>query len=343
MKVVSSAINKVRVHRQFLGLLPATARRLNITDKDKFVRDVRGLIDDHMSSSAIGATSIWKLVTDYLPNRSVYSDFLIQASSFNNAEVIGSPLFLFKQTDPYSAVDIIFTPLSLFLLFDGLCNDGVGHYAGTKRMASLMYDSQSSMMELVPNLETLVNSRSFHTFLTPVGPLVENIKSTFLNKITSVIYGPSVTKNPPMESVRIKFPAESFIDLDAWLGGICHTVSGPDSSEFGHCPHPSNARLLAAITYEQSGPKLMFFRSYRGLTQVMNALRLYYSPGIMHRYAVTANPDINGLIYGAFVSLGTVSASDIGRKDSLNYKGSSLSVVVFDNFIARSSDWTVII
>ncbi len=79
----------------------------------------------------------------------VFGDFLIHASSFNNAEATGTPLFQFKQSDPFSGVDAVFTPLSLFILM----NHGRGVAArveaggGLTRMANLLYDREVAVAE----------------------------------------------------------------------------------------------------------------------------------------------------------------------------------------------------
>ncbi len=62
-------------------------------------------------------------------------------------------------------------------------------------------------------------TRSARVAIPPVGPLVENIKSTYLNKITTVVHGPVVSKAIPRSTVKVTVPQEAFVDLDAWLSG----------------------------------------------------------------------------------------------------------------------------
>ncbi len=170
----------------------------------EFTRDVRGLVEEHAQASSLSAAAVWRAGllapgevavagggsgggsfswSGWRPP--VFGDFLIHASSFNNAEATGTPLFQFKQSDPFSGVDAVFTPLSLFILM----NHGRGVAArveaggGLTRMANLLYDSPATLADLVPDFGRLVADRRFHNFITPVGPLVENIKSTYLNKM----------------------------------------------------------------------------------------------------------------------------------------------------------------
>ncbi len=81
----------------------------------------------------------------------------------------------------------------------------------------------------------------------------------------------------------------------------------------------------------------------RGHCQIMNILRIYYSPSIMHRYAVVQPLHIEELTFGAVACLGTFSATDGWRRSAFNYRGSSLPVVEIDSFYSNVSDWEVIL
>lgn len=361
---VQGSVNRRRLQRRIAGLLPPPARRLNISQGAEFARDVRGLIAEHAQASSVSAAAVWRAGL-LAPEAAlgggggsfgwgwrppVFGDFLIHASSFNNAEPPGTPLFQFKQGDPFSGVDAVFTPLSLFILM----NHGRGEAArveaggGLTRMAHLLYDSPATLSDLVPNFGGLVADRRFHAFLTPVGPLVENIKSTYLNKITTVVHGPVVSKAIPRSTVKLTVPQEAFVDLDAWLsGGGAPGVGGGGCGDgaggLAPRPCPADARLYVALTYEEAGPRLTFFQSSRGRCQIMNILRIYYSPSIMHRYAVVQPLHIEELTFGAVACLGTFSATDGWRRSAFTYRGSSLPVVEIDSFYSDASDWEVIL
>ncbi len=94
-----------------------------------------------------------------------------------------------------------------------------------------------------------VADRRFHNFITPVGPLVENIKSTYLNKITTVVHGPVVSKAIPRSTVKVTVPQEAFVDLDAWLsGGAGGGGGGCFVGGLGLQPCPADARLYVALS-----------------------------------------------------------------------------------------------
>ncbi|AAY41104.1 UNVERIFIED_ASMBLY: capsid triplex subunit 1 [human gammaherpesvirus 4] len=362
---VQGSVDRRRLQRRIAGLLPPPARRLNISRGSEFARDVRGLVEEHAQASSLSAAAVWRAGllapgevavagggsgggsfswSGWRPP--VFGDFLIHASSFNNAEATGTPLFQFKQSDPFSGVDAVFTPLSLFILM----NHGRGVAArveaggGLTRMANLLYDSPATLADLVPDFGRLVADRRFHNFITPVGPLVENIKSTYLNKITTVVHGPVVSKAIPRSTVKVTVPQEAFVDLDAWLsGGAGGGGGGCFVGGLGLQPCPADARLYVALTYEEAGPRFTFFQSSRGHCQIMNILRIYYSPSIMHRYAVVQPLHIEELTFGAVACLGTFSATDGWRRSAFNYRGSSLPVVEIDSFYSNVSDWEVIL
>ncbi len=156
---VQGSVDRRRLQRRIAGLLPPPARRLNISRGSEFTRDVRGLVEEHAQASSLSAAAVWRAGllapgevavagggsgggsfswSGWRPP--VFGDFLIHASSFNNAEATGTPLFQFKQSDPFSGVnnaeatgtplfqfkqsdpfsgvDAVFTPLSLFILMN---------------------------------------------------------------------------------------------------------------------------------------------------------------------------------------------------------------------------------
>ncbi len=134
---VQGSVDRRRLQRRIAGLLPPPARRLNISRGSEFARDVRGLVEEHAQASSLSAAAVWRAGllapgevavagggsgggsfswSGWRPP--VFGDFLIHASSFNNAEATGTPLFQFKQSDPFSGVDAVFTPLSLFILMN---------------------------------------------------------------------------------------------------------------------------------------------------------------------------------------------------------------------------------
>ncbi len=104
---------------------------------------------------------------------------------------------------------------------------------GLTRMANLLYDSPATLADLVPDFGRLVADRRFHNFITPVGPLVENIKSTYLNKITTVVHGPVVSKAIPRSTVKVTVPQEAFVDLDAWLSAA--VAAAPRTDVEAYC------------------------------------------------------------------------------------------------------------
>ncbi len=114
-------MHRRRLQRRIAGLLPPPARRLNISRGSEFTRDVRGLVEEHAQASSLSAAAVWRAGllapgevavagggsgggsfswSGWRPP--VFGDFLIHASSFNNAEATGTPLFQFKQSDPFS-------------------------------------------------------------------------------------------------------------------------------------------------------------------------------------------------------------------------------------------------
>ncbi len=83
-------------------------------------------------------------------------------------------------------------------------------------------------------------------------------------------------------------PQEAFVDLDAWLsGGAGGGGGGCFVGGLGLQPCPADARLYVALTYEEAGPRFTFFQSSRGHCQIMNILRIYYSPSIIRQQQLT--------------------------------------------------------
>lgn len=325
------------MQRQLINLLPPTPRTLNITNGSQLVRDVRGLVSDFVQTSTLSVSSLANTFIDLPFRQPVYSDFLIHAFSLHGDEKLGTPLLKFTGTDPNSTIDVVFTPLSVFSLFQSITDDK-NSCPHMRRMSLLFYDSENSLADLIPDIHQLIETKSIHKCLMPVGFLVDNMNSTFLNKVTSVVKGPVLAKKGQfLDSIKVKIPSEAFLNLDEWL-------QGHDGSDMP--PTPSHATLYCVLVYLTTGPKIYFVKSVKSYCQVMNALRMYFTDYIIDSYdsmGVDQGVDISKISFGAIARLGLFGTLDEIKLSSFTYKTSNLQVIEIDNFLVESSTWDILI
>lgn len=335
MKIIDTA-NRRRIQRQLLGLVPPVPRTLNITNGKKLASDIKEVVRDYANATKLDVEAFTDVLATVPYRQSIYSDFLIHSSSIHNDERLGTPLFKFTDGDPKSTIDIVFTTQSLFSLFESIRNNEL--YPKLKRMSMLLYDTHSGLNDLVPNLNSLIENKTFHKCIMPVGFLTENMHSTFLNKITSVMKGPILSKKEKiLQTHKVVIPSEIYLDLDHWLG---------PANIHDTFPVPSYAVLYFVLVYLVNGPEFLFVKSMKSKCQVMNALRQYFCSQIINSFDSLGGEqelDISKMAFGAITRLGLLSTLDDIKHGSLNFKTSSLPVVEIEEFVAEVSTWDILI
>ncbi|ATA58293.1 capsid shell protein VP19C [Eptesicus fuscus gammaherpesvirus] len=325
-----------RVRDEVLRLIPAQPTRVSLTNGKAFSRDVRQLLSKYATSTTPSIHLFRDVLLDLPLRQPLYGDFLIHARTVNEREPVGTFLFAWKQLDGCSSIDTLFTPASLFRI------GGMTEAAAPDvyRMSNIWYGEDVGLAELIEGLRDLVYRGTFHNFLTPVGVMVQNINSTFINRVTSVVRGEVLSKTTPPETVRALFPIDLFVDLD----GACSSQS--DSAVWE--PRGAKCFYYACVTYPivEGNPalSLMFFKSNRGFQDVVLGLKVFYAQVMRHKLDhFQANMHIDCFTFGAVCRIGYSSANSAAGLNSLSFKGASLRVIEVSDFTVDIGSWTVLI
>lgn len=329
MKV--QAENAARLGRQVLGLLPPPTHRVSLTRGPEFARGVRDLLSKYAASTRPTVGSLHEALRQAPFRQPTYGDFLVYSQTFSPQEPLGTFLFSFKQEDNGSSMDMLLTPTSLFML-SGM---EAAKAPQTHKVAGVWYGSGSGLADFIPNLSELMDTGEFHTLLTPVGPMVQSVHSTFVTKVTSAMKGVGLARDEPRAHVGLTLPCDMLVDLDE----SCPMVQRRE-------PAGLNVTIYASLVYlrvnQRPSMALTFFQSGKGFAEVVAMIKDHFTDVIRTKYIQLRHElYINRLVFGAVCTLGTVPFDSHPVHQSLNVKGTSLPVLVFANFEAACGPWTV--
>nr|WEM32523.1 assembly DNA maturation protein [Bovine gammaherpesvirus 4] len=320
-----------KIRGDLFGLIQPTTHKINITNGQKFSKDMKQLLSRYVTSITPGLDMFRQDVLEVPYRQPLYGEFLVGSSTLSNNEPLGCMLFLFKQEDNGSSIDSLLTLTSLFKI------SGAGAEASEWmfKIANVWYGQESNLEDMVPNIQQLIQDGLFHTHLTPVGPMIQNIQSTFVNKITSVVKGEVLSKDPPQQNIKLVVPVDLFLDVDA----MTHQGVTLLPSRLHVC-------YYFVITYviQENTPIMLlhFIKSNKALSQLVLQLKLVYGDAIRHKF-VRQQQDfyINRMTFGALCRVGYSSTSSDTNYKNLQFKGSSLPVVEIPDFISDPGPWTV--
>nr|BEG23136.1 capsid triplex subunit 1 [Macronycteris gammaherpesvirus 1] len=321
-----------KIFRDVLKLIPPQTHKLSTFSGSVLSRDFKNLVSSY-SPSVSNSLQIFREDFTLAPYRQPqYGEFLVHSNTFHSQEPVGIYLFLFKNKDDCSTVDTILSAITLYRA-GGLGADEAAH---THRIASIWYESETDFHQTMPNLGAAITNCELHKFLVPVGPLVQNISSTFLNKLSTVVKGEVLTKASPPENVKVVFPADMYVDLD-------ETHCNRPETE----PKSPRVFYYACIVYvlKNNVPALstLFFRSGKGFSDVMAQLKHFHADALIHKFRTLPEIfDINTLNFGAVCSLGYSSSHIAPSRGNLQFKSYCLPTVEVFDFVSYPGTWTVL-
>ncbi|BBB06515.1 capsid triplex subunit 1 [Rhinolophus gammaherpesvirus 1] len=324
-----------KVVRDVLRLLPPQSHKLSTFRGSELSRDFKKIVSSYTPSLVSSSLQIFRDEFITLPYRqSLYGEFLVHSKTFHTQEPLGTLLFSFKQFDgECSSVDIIFSPVSLYRV----CGLDARQAPHTHRIGNIWYETDADFQQAVPNIQALIQNCTLHRYLTPVGPLVQNIHSTFLNKLSTVVKGEVLSKKSPPENLKLKVPADLFFDLD----------DSPSETRAGNQPVSLRVTYYACIVYllmdNTPSASIMIFRSGKGFSDVMFQLKHFYSDTFIHKVRVLGDElDINNLTLGAVCALGYSSAQTIPTRGNIQFRSFSLPTVEISDFVSLPGTWSVL-
>ncbi|ARW78124.1 capsid triplex subunit 1 [Common bottlenose dolphin gammaherpesvirus 1 strain Sarasota] len=324
-----------RVRERVFRLMPPVPHKISISNGRAFAKNVKDVISKYTTPESRLQEMAQHVITYVDRPCPTVVDFLIHAQTVNPMEGAGTFLFAYKDKDDGSTIDTILTPVSLFRM-SGLDGSDAEH---AHRIANICYGDDSGLFDAIPNLGERLENGDFHKYLTPVGPLVQNINSTFLNKITSVMRGPCLNRASPPEMVKVIFPKDMFVDLDEWVAGPLGLSNEPKTSRVYYF-----AVLAYVVRNDRPALSVCFFKSMKGFSELMIILRWYYRDVIYNRMTqIMRDLYINKLLCGVVCRLGYSSPHHQLTHASRPYKGSSLPVVEISDFVSDPGSWQVLL
>nr|UTK45409.1 capsid triplex subunit 1 [Equid gammaherpesvirus 5] len=327
-----------KLTKNLLRLVPPLTHKLGTFKGSELGRDFRKIVNSYAPTTLSGNLSrnLQIFTEDFIapPYRQpLYGEFLVHSKTFHTQEPLGTFLFAFNQGDgpECTNVDTVFSPVSLFRVL-GLDAAGAQH---THRISHIWYESESDFLNVTANVKELMESGGLHKYLNPVGPLVQNIQSTFLNKLTTVVRGEVLSNRTPPENIKLTLPANLYFDMD-------------DTCPYSAAPGPVKPRVLyyASLLYvmvnNNPSAYLQFFRTGKGPGDVVLFLRKYYSDAIANKITVLGDElDINNLTLGAVCQLGYSSSQSNPNRGNLHFRTYSLPTVEVSDFVADPGSWNL--
>lgn len=203
-----------RMGSDLYRLLPPNTHKMSLTNGVEFVRDMKRIFSKYSQTSLLSDVfSSNSSLFSVESLNSLYSDFLIHAATVHESEPIGTYTFLLKipERDSGHNVDILLTPISLYRLGGG----DQTLQPELSRFGQTWYASSCGLQDMLPDFGQLVEASTLHHSLVPVGPLVDNIGSTFINRLTTVTRGPCQPKDSrELEGyVPLRIPSDALIEL----------------------------------------------------------------------------------------------------------------------------------
>ncbi|AAC95586.1 orf 62 [Ateline gammaherpesvirus 3] len=320
-----------KIERDLLKLLPPRPHKINLSEGPKFAQSIKQALSKYVTSVKNPLNFLSNQMLDVPFRQSFYADFLIQAKTIHQKEPIGSFLFNFKQEDNGSSIDTIFSPISLYKI-SGLDAEFA---PSVHRISFVWYGTDNCIEDTVPNLAELLEEGRFHKFLTPVGPLVENINSTFITRIKSVAKGEVLNNKSPPENIKLVLPSDLFLDLDESI---------TDTSAPRHLLSFYYACVTYPVLHNVPVMTLTFIKSNKSIRDIFCHLKVIYTDVIRTKY-IDMQKDfyINKMTFGALCKVGSSSSETVPRRGNYHFRGSSLPIVEVPDFVADPGPWMTIL
>lgn len=336
MKVVAPKKDDVEaLGRKFLRLVPPGPHRLTLGNEREMLNEIKSLFTKYspsprrLISTLASDQSIW--FEDQPP---LYSDFLVHATTVHRDEVLGSYMFLFKTQTTIADVDVLLTPISLYRLGRG----GGEFQPDLYKFGQLWYGADCEIMQLDADFVPLLEESLVHKQIVPVGPLVGNGGSTFINKLTTVRRGPLRGKDLAVRETRLplRLPKDGFLDLDA-----------ADESFASHRPMQVLSTIFTCFVYGLDGGRevlgIYFIKSGLGECESFNMLRAYFTDLVSNRLTLSPGVSINSLISLVACRIGFCAGDCSVNETSLSFKGSSIRAVEITDFRSEPGIWKCVI
>lgn len=319
----------------FMQSIPPVSTKLSLTNGEEFAKGIKKELGKYVSSVINPMNMMYDTLQHLKQNTRVYGSFLVHSGTLSDAEVGGIPVFLFKDDQTNPDIDRLLTPLSINRLFsvDNTIN------AETSKLANILYGVDSGLFELFPNRDDHIFQREFHDCLKFVGPLVKNVNSSFVNKITTVVKGDVLTDESYSHAMSLRVPVELFVDLEST--NAFHFT--------GQLPTTGRNYIYYALCYLRTpaGEQTLsqcFFRSSVEGPELHRLVRDFYYREIQNYYVQGGELlNIKHMVFGALCRLGDFPESVCLSRTSACVRGASAVFIDIPSFVVSRGPWRIIL
>lgn len=329
MKVVTEE-RADKLKKDLLRMIPPLPRRLNLSSGTQFSKSVKNVLSKY--NTLVQPGIIFTDAMNYIlqEKKPIYGNFLMDAKNLNVYEPLGMIYFLFKQGGGQSQMDIIISPL-LFLKLSGVEWE---HCSDSQRVANVWYGEGHIGSECIQGLEDLIINCKFHQFLFPIGPSISNVRSSFVNKLSTVLKGEIISSESPGGYMSVYIPRDLFINLD-------------EKKKEYDC-RPLKKTIYACIGYfvfdKKPVMQLTFFMSSMGQLETQIYIKSFFTDQVINKVIELQNDMyINTLTFLVWCRVGHCSNHSSIEHQSLHLRGSSLPVVELKGFISDPGTWELLL
>lgn len=322
---------------QVTRLFPPLPHKYSINDKSGFRRVIDTLTRKTLSSRQC-TPATWQEALTVPHLQPQYGNFLVNCKMLHAHEPTGSFVFRFLDNhEDKSMITFVCSPAFLCTLFR-YPNDTFPQLHRLSNAWYTDYKSDESLEGPLTKIKEAIDNRCLHHYLHPLGILISNTQSTFMNKTRVITHGPAVSQ-VPIKATTLLIPSEMFIDID-------REFSIPET-----CPlHTSShiCKYYAVLVYLRTGEdtraELKFISSSRGAHETTSLIYQLYSREIRAHISSLADEDsINRVVFGVMCYLGFSSSEGPAGTETLSFRITPVKYAAISNFNVEPSDWKLLL
>ncbi|UNZ86768.1 assembly/DNA maturation [Murine herpesvirus strain 4556] len=317
----------------FLRAVPPVQKPLSLTDGNKFREGIMSEVGKYVSTLVDPRNMMLDSFHHLKHNKSLQGSFLVHAGTVSDQEVCGTPMFCYKDGLSNPEIDRLLTPISLTRLT--VPNN---ENSDVFRIGNIIYSEDSGLFDIIPTLRTRLMERNLHEGLVFVGPLIKNINSSFVNKITTAIKGDTVLNESLSHGLVLKLPVEQFMDFETT--NTFHYT--------GRLPMTHRSYIYYALGYviTADGTQSLLQKFFRTPIEGPEFTRLVrdYFAGEIRNFFLGDNDFGQGnfLMFGAVCRCGYFPEDSLLTRTRVSIKGGGLSLIEIPDFTVSRGPWQFI-
>ncbi|AZB49161.1 capsid assembly and DNA maturation protein-like protein [Vombatid gammaherpesvirus 1] len=338
MKVKAMVDSESYTHMtsDILRLLPPQPHKYSINDKLGLYRATDNLASKSSTSLSIATIRASLVTIPYIQPQ--YSDFLVNCKILNDHEPVGSFLMrLIDEDDDRTLITFAGSPTFL----SNLLHYEAETFPQLHRLSNIWYSdyiSDESIETPLSKVREAIEGRYLHKLLHPLGLMVSNTQSTFMNKIRVITHGPALSQ-VPIKHVKLLLPQEMFTDLEQMFPIHTHSTLSTRNS---------TSKLYAVLIYTKTlagtRAELKFLSTNRGAHETTSLIyQLYKQQIVSHISSLVDEDSINKIVFGAICYLGFAVSDRPADTETFTFKVTPVRYIAVHNFTVEPGDWRLLL